>query len=54
MMVLLRHNHFILRLSATSMISLVNHAEETSPEDDDNVAAATQVHGYQTGTHKGT
>ena len=25
------------------MISLVSHAEETSPEDDDNMAAATQV-----------
>ena len=25
------------------MISLVSHAEETSPEDDDNIAAATQV-----------
>ena len=35
----------IFRLSATSMISLVSHAEETSPEDHDNVnvAAGTQV-----------
>ena len=38
------HNSQICRLSATSMISLVSHTEETSPEaDDDNMAAATQV-----------